>query len=68
MTRSAHIYNFVPYKMKDKTTGEIDYDNLIELARKHRPKIILAGFSGYPRELDYANLQKPPKPPDQTPY
>ena len=26
MTRSAHIYNFVPYKMKDKTTGEIDYD------------------------------------------
>ena len=44
--------------MKDKTTGEIDYDNLIELARKHRPKIILAGFSGYPRELDYAKFAK----------
>ncbi len=48
MTRSAHIYNFVPYKMKDKTTGEIDYDNLIALAKTHKPKIILAGFSGYP--------------------
>ena len=61
MTRSAHIYNFVPYKMKDKTTGEIDYDELIELARKHKPKIILAGFSGYPRELDYAKFAEAAK-------
>lgn len=61
MTRSAHIYNFVPYKMKDKTTGEIDYDELIELARTHKPKIILAGFSGYPRELDYAKFAEAAK-------
>ncbi len=53
MTRSAHLYNFVPYKMKDPATGEIDYDELRELALKHKPKIILAGFSAYPRELDY---------------
>lgn len=53
MTRSAHIYNFVPYKMKDPSTGEIDYDELRALALKHKPKIILAGFSAYPRELDY---------------
>jgi glycine hydroxymethyltransferase len=39
--------------MKDTTTGEIDYEELAELARKHKPKIILAGFSAYPRELDY---------------
>lgn len=56
MTRSAHIYNFVPYKMKDTTTGEIDYDELRRLALKHKPKIILAGFSAYPRELDYAKF------------
>lgn len=56
MTRSAHIYNFVPYKMKDPTTGEIDYDELRTLALKHKPKIILAGFSAYPRELDYAKF------------
>jgi glycine hydroxymethyltransferase len=56
MTMSAHLYNFVPYKMKDPTTGEIDYDNLRELALKHKPKLILAGFSAYPRELDYAKF------------
>ena len=56
MTRSAHLYNFVPYKMKDPVTGEIDYDELRELALKHKPKLILAGFSAYPRELDYAKF------------
>ena len=53
VTRSAKLYNFVRYKMKDPATGEIDYDELRELALKHKPKIILAGFSAYPRELDY---------------
>ncbi len=53
VTRSAHLYNFVRYKMKDVSTGEIDYDKLRELALLHKPKIILAGFSAYPRELDY---------------
>lgn len=53
VTRSAQLYNFVRYKMKNPATGEIDYDELRELALKHRPKIILAGFSAYPRELDY---------------
>jgi glycine hydroxymethyltransferase len=56
MTRSAHLYNFVPYKMKDPATGEIDYDELRRLALEHKPRIILAGFSAYPRELDYAKF------------
>lgn len=53
VTRSAKLYNFIRYKMKDPATGEIDYDELRELAITHQPKIILAGFSAYPRELDY---------------
>lgn len=53
VTRSAQLYNFVRYKMKDITTGEIDYDQLRELALTHRPKLIIAGFSAYPRELNY---------------
>lgn len=53
VTRSAQLYNFVRYKMKDVSTGEIDYDELRRLALEHHPKIILAGFSAYPRELDY---------------
>jgi glycine hydroxymethyltransferase len=56
VTRSAHLYNFVRYKMKDITTGEIDYDELRALAQQYRPKIVLAGFSAYPRELDYAKF------------
>lgn len=56
VTRSARLYNFVRYKMKDISTGEIDYDELRRLALEHRPKIILAGFSAYPRELDYAKF------------
>jgi glycine hydroxymethyltransferase len=56
MTRSAKLYNFIPYKMKDPATGEIDYEELRALALKHKPKIILAGFSAYPRELDYAKF------------
>jgi len=53
VTRSAQLYNFIRYKMKDTNTGEIDYDHLRTLALEHKPKIILAGFSAYPRELDY---------------
>ena len=56
VTRSAKLYNFVRYKMKDTETGEIDYDELRALALEHKPKIVLAGFSGYPRELDYAKF------------
>ncbi len=53
MTLPAKIYNFVTYKMKDPDTGEIDYEDLRKMAREHKPKIILAGFSAYPRNLNY---------------
>ena len=53
VTRSAKLYNFVRYGLKDVNTGEIDYDELRRLALEHKPKIILAGFSAYPGELDY---------------
>jgi len=56
VTRSAKLYNFIRYKMKDISTGEIDYEELRNLALKYKPKIILAGFSAYPRELNYAKF------------
>ena len=56
VTRSAREYTFVRYGMKNIDTGEIDYENLRELARTHQPKMIMAGFSAYPRELDYAKF------------
>ena len=56
ITTMAQLYNFVRYKMKDVETGEIDYDEMRRVALKEKPKIILAGFSAYPRELDYAKF------------
>ncbi len=50
------VFNFVRYKMKNIETGEIDYDELRKVAHETKPKIILAGFSAYSRELDYAKF------------
>lgn len=55
-TEVNKVFNFVRYKMKDTDTGEIDYDELRDVAKEHKPKIILAGFSAYSRELDYAKF------------
>ena len=56
ITGSAKLYNFVRYGMKDVETGEIDYDAMYEEAIKSKPKIIIAGYSGYPRNLDYKKI------------
>ena len=53
VTVLAKQYNFIRYKIKDIETGEIDYELLAQLAEKYKPKIIMAGYSSYPRELDY---------------
>ncbi|HSX17800.1 MAG TPA: serine hydroxymethyltransferase [Candidatus Saccharimonadales bacterium] len=55
-TVSAKLFNFVRYGIKDIETGEIDYDAMMKVAKKTKPKIIIAGFSSYPRELDYAKF------------
>jgi glycine hydroxymethyltransferase len=56
VTYLTKIYNFVRYKMKDIETGEIDYEEMLAVAKKNKPKILLAGYSAYPRELDYAKF------------
>jgi glycine hydroxymethyltransferase len=55
-TALARFYNFKHYKIKDIETGEIDFNHLRDLAKKCKPKIILAGYSSYPRELDYSKF------------
>jgi glycine hydroxymethyltransferase len=42
--------------MQNVDTGEIDYDEMRAVAKEHKPKIVLAGFSAYSRELDYAKF------------
>lgn len=56
VTYISKIFNFVRYQMKDAETGEIDYGALAATAKKEKPKVILAGFSAYPRELDWKKM------------
>jgi glycine hydroxymethyltransferase len=56
VTVLASEFNFVRYKMKNIETGEIDFDEVERLANEHKPKMLLVGFSSYPRELDYAKF------------
>lgn len=55
VTLAAKIYNFVRYKTEPG--GLIDYKKLEKLAIKEKPKLILAGFSAYTRQLDYKKFQ-----------
>lgn len=57
VTQSAKIYHFVPYHV-DRQTFLIDYDEIEKLAAEHKPKIILAGFSAYSRDVDWARIAK----------
>ncbi len=56
VTFSAGIYNFVRYKTT--ADGAIDYDEMQKMAREHKPKLILVGYSAYSREIDYQKVKK----------
>jgi len=53
---SGRFFNIIPYGVK-KDTGRIDYDNLRDLAIKNKPKLIIAGASAYPREIDFSTFR-----------
>ena len=54
---SGKLYNFVPYGVS-RETETIDYDALAKLAEEHKPKLIVAGFSAYPRRLDFPRFRQ----------
>ncbi len=54
---SGKYFNFIPYGVADDTQ-RIDYDKLEELAKEHHPKMIVAGASAYPREIDFARISE----------
>ena len=53
---SGRIYNSVQYGLNNET-GEIDYDEVDRLAQKHRPKLIVAGFSAYSKVVDWQKFR-----------
>jgi glycine hydroxymethyltransferase len=54
---SGFIYHVIPYGVSEQTET-IDYDEVERLAKEHRPKLIIAGASAYPRIIDYSRFRK----------
>ena len=52
---SGQLYNVVPYGVRE-SDHRIDFDQVAKLAREHKPKLIVAGASAYPREIDHAKF------------
>jgi glycine hydroxymethyltransferase len=53
---SGKLYNAVQYGL-DEATGEVDYQQVEDLAREHKPKMIVAGFSAYSRKMDWQRFR-----------
>ncbi|MCC8934963.1 serine hydroxymethyltransferase [Bradyrhizobium sp. Arg68] len=54
VSHMGRLFNFVRYKTAPSNGGAIDFDELRAIAREARPKLVLCGYSSYPRDLDYA--------------
>lgn len=54
---SGKYFNFVPYGLNDETEM-IDYDEIRRLAKEHKPKLIVAGASAYPRKIDFERISQ----------
>ena len=54
---SGKVYNFIPYGL-DRDTETINYDEVERLAKEHKPKLIVAGCSAYPRVLDFVRFKE----------
>ncbi|MFB8166512.1 serine hydroxymethyltransferase [Kitasatospora purpeofusca] len=54
---SGKLYNVVPYHVDEKS-GQVDMAEVERLAKEHRPQLIIAGWSAYPRQLDFAEFRR----------
>ncbi|MHC2336391.1 serine hydroxymethyltransferase [Bradyrhizobium sp. USDA 4454] len=54
VSHMGRLFNFIRYKTAPSKSGAIDFDGLRATAREARPKMVLCGYSSYPRDLDYA--------------
>jgi glycine hydroxymethyltransferase len=54
VSHMGRLFNFVRYKTQPDRQGAIDFDALLQLAKETRPKIVLCGYTSYPRDYDYA--------------
>ena len=58
VSHMGKVFNFVRYKTAPQQGGAIDFDALMRVAKATRPKIVLCGYSSYPRDYDYASFKE----------
>jgi len=58
VSHMGQIFNFIRYKTDPENKGKIDFKELMKIAKKHKPKIVLCGYTSYPRDIDYAGFKK----------
>jgi glycine hydroxymethyltransferase len=58
VSHMGKVFNFVRYKTHPDQGGAIDFDELMQTAKDVRPKMVLCGYSSYPRDYDYAAFKK----------
>jgi glycine hydroxymethyltransferase len=58
VSHMGKVFNFIRYKTHPDQGGAIDFDDLMKTAKQTRPKMVLCGYSSYPRDLDYAAFKK----------
>ncbi len=58
VSHMGKIFNFVRYKTHPEEKGRIDFDELMRVAKETKPKIVLCGYTSYPRDYDYADFKK----------
>ena len=58
VSHMGKLYNWIRYKTQPSKQGKIDFDELMKLAKQYKPKIILCGYTSYPRDYDYADFKR----------
>jgi glycine hydroxymethyltransferase len=57
VSHMGRLFRFLRYRTHPDERGRIDFDELRRLAREHRPRLVLCGYTSYPRDLDYASFK-----------
>jgi len=58
VSHMGKLFNWIRYKTHPEDKGRIDFDELMKLAKEHKPKMVLCGYTSYPRDYDYSDFKR----------
>ena len=58
VSHMGKVFNFVRYKTHPEEKGRIDFEELLRVAKECKPKMVMCGYTSYPRDYDYADFKK----------